>query len=313
MNQPFAVRPAADHDARQLSEFLNACTLVHQGIARSSPEDMRARIHRSGADPALDSFVVRDDQRILGFAHAWLDDPDEVKFFARTHPEEQGRGIGGLLVQLCEARAAQLPATRITTTTWAADAAAPPLLVGHSFWPVRCFIKMQIAAADVPCEPSWPPDVNRSTLAAYSAAATTLYQAWSEAFAGHWGQADESEVEFWNERRDSKTGAAFPFDPTLWLVALRDGNVIGFCLCEAGTSEGTLIGRVSEVGVVPAHRGGGLGYALLVAGLHELRSRGAETIVLDVDAGNETSAVRLYEKAGMSAQPAFTIWEKSTG
>ena len=312
MNHPFDVRPAADHDANRLAEFLNACTLVHQGIARSSPEDMRARIHRDGTDPALDSFVVRDDQRIVGFAHAWRDDPDEVKFFARTHPEEQGRGVGALLMELCEHRAAHVPATRITTTTWAADAAGPPLLVGRGYRPVRYFMKMEIGAADVPREPSWPPEVNRSTLAASSAAATTLYRAWSEAFAGHWGQSDESEVEFWNERRDSKIGAAFPFDPTLWLVALRDGNVLGFCLCEAGTSEGTLIGRVSEVGVVPAHRGGGLGYALLVAGLHELRSRGAKTIVLDVDAENETSALRLYEKVGMSAKPAFTIWEKST-
>jgi hypothetical protein len=52
MNEPFDVRPAADHDANQLSEFLNACTLRHQGIARSSPEDMLARVHRKGSDPA---------------------------------------------------------------------------------------------------------------------------------------------------------------------------------------------------------------------------------------------------------------------
>ena len=58
MNQPFDVRPAADHDINQLSEFLNACTLAHQGIARSSPEDIRARIHRNGAEPVRDSFVA---------------------------------------------------------------------------------------------------------------------------------------------------------------------------------------------------------------------------------------------------------------
>lgn len=311
MNQPFDVRPAADHDANQLSEFLNASTLVHQGIARSSPEDMLGRIHRNGADPGLDSFIVRDDDRIVGFGHVWRDDP-EIKFFARTHPNERGRGVGALLVQLCEQRAAQLPATSLTTTTWAADASAPPLLVDHGYRPVRYFMKMEIGAADVPDEPSWPPKVDRSDLATHPEAATTLYQAWSEAFAGHWGQSDESEVEFWNERRDSKIKAAFPFDPTLWLVALRDGSVIGFCLCEIGTSEGAQIGRISEVGVVPAHRGSGLGYTLLVAGLHELRSHGADTIVLDVDAENETSALRIYEKAGMSAHPAFTIWEKST-
>lgn len=311
MNQQFDVRPAADHDIDQLSAFLNACTLAHQGIARSSPEDIRARIHRNGAEPGRDSFVVRVDERIVGFAHIWRDDPDEIKFFARSHPDERGRGVGGLLVQLCEQRASQLPATRLTTTTWAADASAPSLLVTYGYRPVRYFMKMEIGTADVPNEPSWPLQVDRSDLASYPDATTTLYRAWSEAFAGHWGQSDESEAEFWNERRTSKIKAAFPFDPTLWLVALRDGSVIGFCLCEMGTGESALIGRISEVGVVPAHRGNGLGYALLVAGLNELRSRGARSMVLDVDAENETSAVRVYEKAGMSAHPAFTIWEKS--
>ena len=32
--------------------------------------------------------------------------------------------------------------------------------------------------------------------------------------------------------------------------------------------------------------------------------------VLDVDADNVTSALRLYRKAGMTAHPSFTIWEK---
>ncbi len=43
-----------------------------------------------------------------------------------------------------------------------------------------------------------------------------------------------------------------------------------------------------------------------------MRDRGAAVrIVLDVDAENVTSALRVYEKAGMEPQPAFTIWEKA--
>src|SRR4029079_8770721 len=80
VNQQFDVRPAAHHDIDQLSDFLNACTLAHQGIARSSPEDIRARIHRSGSDPVRDSYVVRAEERIVGFAHIWRDDLDEIKF-----------------------------------------------------------------------------------------------------------------------------------------------------------------------------------------------------------------------------------------
>ncbi len=86
--------------------------------------------------------------------------------------------------------------------------------------------------------------------------------------------------------------------------------MVGFCLCELGATDAESVGRVAEIGVVPAHRGAGLGSALLHDGFRELRGRGATRIVLDVDAENTTSALRLYEGAGMTPRPAFTIWEK---
>jgi hypothetical protein len=45
-------------------------------------------------------------------------------------------------------------------------------------------------------------------------------------------------------------------------------------------------------------------------GFRALRGRGATRIVLDVDAENTTSALRLYASAGMTPRPAFTTWEK---
>ena len=57
-------------------------------------------------------------------------------------------------------------------------------------------------------------------------------------------------------------------------------------------------------------RGLGLGYALLLATLLEFQRRDAELATLDVDAENVTGALRLYAKAGMHAQPLFTIWSK---
>ena len=53
------------------------------------------------------------------------------------------------------------------------------------------------------------------------------------------------------------------------------------------------VGRVAELGVVPARRGAGLGFALLHDGFRELHGRGAARIVLDVDAENGTSAPAL--------------------
>ena len=108
MTQSLEIRSATDADAVPLCEFLNACTLVHQGISRSSPSDIVARLHKEGADPRFDSFVALDRDSIVGFAHVWAQGPDEVKLFARTHPDARGRGIGGRLLSLCDQRAAEL-------------------------------------------------------------------------------------------------------------------------------------------------------------------------------------------------------------
>lgn len=312
MSQLFEVRPATDADAAPLAEFLNACTLVHQGIARSSPPDLVARLHLEGADPRLDSFVALGGGAIVGFAHLWASGPDEVKFFGRTHPEACGRGIGSDLLWHCDRRAAALlPDARRTTTTWAADALAPALLEAQGYRPIRYFVTMEIAAGAVSEEaPGWPAGIERVRLSERPDLSGALYAAWREAFAAHWGSEVASEAEFWAERREAKRGSAFPFVPELWLLALHGGAVVGFCLCELGRSEGESVGRVAEIGVVPAHRGIGLGSALLHEGFRELDGRGAIRIVLDVDAENTTSALYLYERAGMIPRPAFTIWEK---
>lgn len=312
MYQLFEVRPATEADAAPLSEFLNACTLVHQGIARSSPPDIVARLRLDGADPRLDSFLALADGGIAGFAHLWASGPDEVKFFARTHPEARGRGIGSRLLSLCDRRAtALLPDARRTTTTWAADASAPALLEVQGYAPIRYFVTMEIAAGAVAEEsPGWPAGVERVRLSERPDLSGALYAAWREAFAGHWRSEVESEAEFWAERREAKRGSAFPFEPELWLLALDSGVVVGFCLCELNRGDGESVGRVSEIGVVPAQRRAGLGFALLREGFRELVARGAMRIVLDVDAENTTSALRLYERAGMTPRPAFTIWEK---
>lgn len=180
MTQPFEIRPATDADAVPLCEFLNACTLVHQGISRSSPPDVVARLHQEGTDPRFDSFVVLDRGTIVGFAHLWPHGPDEVKLFARTHPEARGRGIGSRLLPRCDQRAAELlPSARRTTTSWAADTSAPELLRSHGYRPIRYFVKMEIDAAAVRDEPaSWAPDLERARLSERPDLAAALYAAW---------------------------------------------------------------------------------------------------------------------------------------
>lgn len=306
--QELVFRAATDGDADRLAAFLNTCTMTYQGVARSSPADARALLYEHGTDPATDSRLAFFADEIVGFARVWEANPDEMRLYARTHPDATGHGIGSALLAFCEDRARALiggGSRELTTTSWAADEQAPDLLAARGFAPVRYFLQMKIAGDALPPQAAWPDGISVEPFSEGNVEDSALYEAWRAVFAGHWGRPDQGPDAFWEERRDAER-EIFPFDPLLWFVAGPAGNVAGFALCEQNGD----LGRVAELGVVDDFRGRGLGLALLTHGFHELRGRGAEEIVLDVDAENVTSALRLYRKAGMTEHPSFTIWGK---
>ena len=87
------------------------------------------------------------------------------------------------------------------------------------------------------------------------------------------------------------------FDPAGFLLAVRaDDSLAGFHWTKVHDEK---LGEVYVLGVDPDARGLKLGPALAVAGLHHLRDRGLETVLLYVDDDNPR-AVRLYESMGFT-------------
>lgn len=83
------------------------------------------------------------------------------------------------------------------------------------------------------------------------------------------------------------------------LVAESEGALIGFVLVSRARfvlRTARPAGSITDIYVVPGHRGRGIGSSLLAAGLSWLRQRGYRRVLLNVSAGNPAS--RLYERAG---------------
>jgi GNAT superfamily N-acetyltransferase len=78
-----------------------------------------------------------------------------------------------------------------------------------------------------------------------------------------------------------------------WLVACP----AGYCGTVQGVRERSGLGAIQNLGVMPFHRGRGLGTALLVRALHGFRRCGLGRAFLEVTAQNE-AAVRLYRSLG---------------
>lgn len=98
------------------------------------------------------------------------------------------------------------------------------------------------------------------------------------------------------------------FDPSLWLLAWEGAELVGFVLAFAERVGEPGLGWINVLGVRKRWRRRGLGGALLRAAFCDLHARGLRRIGLGVDAENESGALRLYERVGMSIVRQGNNW-----
>ena len=91
-------------------------------------------------------------------------------------------------------------------------------------------------------------------------------------------------------------------------VARRDGRPVGWVV---GRVFGDGRGWIEQLAVARSARGLGLGRALLLHSLAELRSRGATSLALGVQAANE-SAIGLYRDIGFEVAREWRVYAKAT-
>lgn len=82
-------------------------------------------------------------------------------------------------------------------------------------------------------------------------------------------------------------------DPNGFLVAERDGRVVGYAIGQIRMGTGLVV----SLAVDPHHRGGGLGENLLRGVLEYFRRNHVKTVELQVNVHN-SFAIKVYEKLG---------------
>lgn len=82
-----------------------------------------------------------------------------------------------------------------------------------------------------------------------------------------------------------------------FLVADRDGRILGYVVADVTRTIGRRLGHVKDVAVHPDHRGEGVGTALLSRALAVLAANGADTVKLEVRRSND-DAIGLYREFG---------------
>jgi mycothiol synthase len=315
MNQPappsgYTLRSATQADLTEVVAFLRLCDVHDWG----EPDTMEAQIAFEWGLPDMDlprdAWIVHGDDGVIA-AYTWILGRDEhrrLDGWGAVHPEHRGRGLGTYLLRLRqhleEVHAGLAPDGAPVTSyfgTIAPDLGARELAERFGYREVRHFWQMVI---DLPPdgslpEPAWPAGVSVRTFER-GRDDRAIHAVMEESFAEHWGHV-EVPFEDWRPRLETEW-----FDPSLVLLAEVGDEMAGALI--GGVLEGE--GWVMTLGVRAPWRGRGIGEALLRTSLREFDRRGLRVAKLDVDAGNETGATRLYERVGMRVNRQYDEFDR---
>jgi len=295
------VRRAAHLTPAEVDDILRLATAAGDADgAYPYSEHVMLHVRHGGESPAVHLLIrARDD--LVGYAH--VDTTDAVAGASAelaVHPMYRRHGLGRALVTAA-ARAADEhdPSGRLRLWAHGDHPSATALAMSLGFERYRVLFQLRRSLFSPVPAPVLPEAV---TLHAFEPGRDD--EEWvrvnARAFAEHPDQGA------WT-LDDLRIRMAEPwFDPAGFLLAVRDGRMLGFHWTKV---HGTLrtdalpehdhdpIGEVYVLGVDPSARGLGLGAALTQAGLRYLRGRGLDQVMLYVDESNPR-AVALYRDIG---------------
>jgi mycothiol synthase len=279
------------------------------------------------ADPAVD--LARDTFGVLGpdgefVASGGLRQSAVVRDVDRIHadgtvlPAARGRGIGRELLARQLTRAREMHRERHPSVPGQFCVGAyehvpsrAALVRAAGLEPVRWWYDMRRdLTTPLPAVPAVPAGLRLVPYARELDEAVRL--AHGEAFAGHWGSTPP-DPQRW---RHWFTGSQ-AFRPEHSLLLLAGDEVAGYLLTHhySADTEATGVREawVGQLGVRPGWRHRGLGHLLLGSALAVYREAGYARSGLNVDTGNATGALGLYERLGYEVTTRSVTWAMPVG
>jgi mycothiol synthase len=295
------LRPPTDDDFDSMLELMNAHQLAAFGEADITADELRTWLTTSYVKVEMDIRLLEHDGRLVGYADVdrTREDPPTWWCDVKVAPDAAADEVLRELVGWLDERAAT---GRLRVWTSETDRRVTDVLDALAFVPVRHSYRMEIDLDAEPRRPVWPAGIAVRTATADDH--RRIYDAVVEVWQDTNDPYDDTFEDWshWNVDRES-------YDPTLWFLALADGELAGFSICRQNDVDPSA-GYVGLLGVRRPWRRQGLGEALLLHSFAAFRERGWTRGTLGVDASSPTGATRLYERAGMSVYRDTVFMER---
>ncbi|MDT7536726.1 MAG: mycothiol synthase [Actinomycetota bacterium] len=284
---PLTRRPATAEDVPTLAKIYQAYDVLEFGEPEMELTDVEAML----AVEDSENLVV-DDGGLVGFVDLAANGELETV----VDPAYAGaRELHGELLAWGVQRARERGIGRLEHWSGTTPTSAAPVLRAAGFGEARTMWRMHRDLTGALPEPVWPSGVSVRPFD-LERDGREVWQVVMSSFAGSYG----------SHPRPYEQWVLLALNGGYDVVcALEDDVIIG--VATTGPRGGD--GHVGQLGVLPEHRGRGLALALL----HECFRRDAATgyaaTTLTVDGENST-ARRLYEKAGMRVTKEYRRWER---
>lgn len=316
LDERYTLRYFTWDDLPALVELMNI-TLAHdeygeQALLHEVEMDLRA----PGLDAEQDiRLIFTPEGRLIAYSRLEIDTVAHYKAYGDldVHPEFRGQGLEEHLLTTDDARFLARIGDEYTgeqplyVQRWTLDGLRHfiDLYEKAGYRYTRTFYRM-LKTLDTPLSPTPLPDGYELRPFDRERDGHAVYQAQQEAFRDHWGHTEDVPYEEWAHYRYN----ALYFNPAMWLIAWKDGEVAGSAICRPFGEDAPGRAWVGTLSVRRPYRKSGLGTALLRQAFYVFQQLGFTEAGLGVDAASKTNAVALYERAGMYVAKHYHNYQK---
>jgi ribosomal protein S18 acetylase RimI-like enzyme len=293
-----STRIATEADAKAIAELANAHELSIDEQSSLFSEQGALDFIAGYIDPSCTYLISFDDEP--EFSAVLNLHPDSVKsrYFTDIYAKPELENLDSIVLFAIELAESEHPDWKMWPGANFLDKRLQSAWTSYGFEFLRRYYTMRMSISEVPTIRKIKGLEIRAIDLANPAEVAIWHKLHQNSFSKHFGFAPR-ELEKWSELViDASTDSNGVF------IAFKDGEPVGFCQCNDEYAEDNK-GNISILGVAQESQGLGIGEALLQTGIVYSASKGYDTLELNVDTGNESGALKLYEKVGFKPESSW--------
>jgi ribosomal protein S18 acetylase RimI-like enzyme len=298
----YCIVKAEVSQAEVLAELINQHELTIDPDSTSIGVEESKEIIEGFYDPAIAAFIFTEGIEEPSAFYSVNPDATRKRLFTDVYARPGSNLIKEALIESLRAAAAEFPEYEHWFGVNTKDKVMRSAMESLGMQVIRTYwhMKKTLTASDAV-------SIERPEVSIRLVSGDQDMQIWwalhQDAFSKHFGFAPRP-MELWIEQ----TVAASTFDPDACFILEFEGEPAGF-VSLANANYHLNGGYVDILGVAHKFQGQGLGQTLLQHAINHSVQQGREFIELNVDSGNESGALRLYEKLGLKPNSAWEQYE----